>query len=437
MSAPAAAETAKEQKESEMTEAERRDHRRIGRLMELFFVAEEAVGSVFWQPNGWQLYKTLKEYLSKQLISNGYLEIATPTLLNQKLWETSGHWDKFRENMFVVDTDRHTTEEDEEHKLGKSAGGGTKEVLAVKPMNCPGHVLVFKKTPKSFRDLPLRLSEFGSVHRNEITGALTGLMRVRAFTQDDAHIFCTEQQINEETKSFVQLLLKVYRDLGFEEVTVKFSDRPEKRAGDDSTWDNAETALKSAIEDLGLDYELAPGEGAFYGPKLEFQVKDALGRFWQCGTIQLDFVLPARFDATFTDSDGQKKNPVMLHRAIFGSFERFLGILIENCEGKFPFWLAPLQVTTVSITDDDAPAARDLAQKLRAVGVRAEADTRAEKLSYKIRENTIRRVPVQLVIGAREREAGTVAVRRIGSRDQQILPVEEVLKSLEEDAKLP
>ena len=400
-----------------LEEAEKRDHRRLGREMELFHIQEEAIGSAFWHPKGWQLYRTVQNYIRNRLEKAGYVEVNTPQLVNRSLWEDSGHWEKFRDDMFILETED--------------------KILAIKPMNCPCHVQIFRHGTKSYRDLPLRMAEFGSCHRNEPSGALHGLMRVRAFTQDDAHIFCTEDQITEETKIFCDLLMSVYKDFGFEDVVVKFSDRPEVRMGDDATWDKAEKALTDAVNAAGYDYELNPGEGAFYGPKLEFVLRDAIGRDWQCGTHQVDFVLPERLDANYVGEDGEKHRPVMLHRAILGSFERFIGILIENYAGRFPFWLAPLQVVVATITDDAKPYAEKVLEVLKDAGLHAEADLRNEKINYKVREHSVQKVPVILVVGAREAEENTVAMRRLGGKDQEILALETAIDTLRQEAVMP
>ena len=400
-----------------LEEAEKRDHRRLGREMELFHIQEEAIGSAFWHPKGWQLYRTVQNYIRNRLEKAGYVEVNTPQLVNRSLWEDSGHWEKFRDDMFISEAED--------------------KILAIKPMNCPCHVQIFRHGTKSYRDLPLRMAEFGSCHRNEPSGALHGLMRVRAFTQDDAHIFCTEDQITEETKIFCDLLMSVYKDFGFEDVVVKFSDRPEVRVGDDATWDKAEKALTDAVNAAGHDYELNPGEGAFYGPKLEFVLRDAIGRDWQCGTHQVDFVLPERLDANYVGEDGEKHRPVMLHRAILGSFERFIGILIENYAGRFPFWLAPLQVVVATITDEAKPYAEKVLEALKDAGLHAEADLRNEKINYKVREHSVQKVPVILVVGAREAEENTVAMRRLGGKDQEILALETAIDTLRQEAVMP
>ncbi|KLN62476.1 threonine--tRNA ligase [Kiloniella spongiae] len=401
-----------------LEEAEKRDHRRLGKELGLFHMQEEATGSVFWHPKGWALYRSLEEYMRKRLEDGGYQEVKTPQLIDRALWEASGHWEKFREDMFVA-----TSEDD--------------RTLAVKPMNCPGHVQIFKQGQTSYRDLPLRMAEFGACHRNEPSGALHGLMRVRAFTQDDAHIFCTEDQINSETVVFCDLLKTVYKDLGFDEIVVKFSDRPERRAGTDASWDKAEGALREAVEEAGLEYTMNPGEGAFYGPKLEFVLKDAIGRDWQCGTLQVDVVLPERLDASYIGEDDKRHRPVMLHRAILGSFERFLAILIEQHAGKFPLWMSPQQVVVASITSDANEYAEEVRDKLKAAGLRVKADLRNEKINYKVREHSLSKTPVIAVVGRREAEEGKVALRRLGGKNQEIMSLEEALSSLAEESKSP
>ncbi len=405
----------------QLEEAEKRDHRRLGRELGLFHQQEEAVGSVFWHPKGWTLYRTIESYIRRRLEQAGYLEIKTPQLLDRSLWEASGHWEKFRQVMFTV------RDEDE----------GKERVLAVKPMSCPGHVQVFRQELHSYRDLPLRLAEFGSCHRNEPSGALHGIMRVRAFTQDDAHIFCTEAQITPETVAFCELLRSVYRDFGFEEFTVKFADRPALRAGSDAVWDHAEGALKAATEAAGLSYQLNPGEGAFYGPKLEFVLRDAIGRDWQCGTLQVDFVLPERLGASYIGEDGQRHTPVMLHRAIFGSMERFIAILIEQYAGRFPLWLAPVQVMVATITSEADGYAAAVRAACAEAGLRAEADTRNEKITYKVREHSLAKIPVLLVVGKREAEQGTVAVRRLGGKEQEVLALPEAIARFKVEAAVP
>ena len=389
-----------------LEEAEKRDHRRVGRELGLFHTQEEAVGSVFWHPKGHTLWRTVESYMRGRLEVAGYVEVKTPQLLDRVLWEKSGHWENYRPNMFIAESEDR--------------------ILAVKPMNCPGHVLIYRQGIKSYRDLPLRMAEFGSCHRNEPSGALHGLMRVRAFTQDDAHIFCTEDQVNTETVAFCDLLMSVYKDFGFEEVRVKFSDRPAKRAGTDATWDKAEAALKSAVETAGLEYTLNPGEGAFYGPKLEFVLRDAIGRDWQCGTLQVDFVLPERLGAEYVGEDGAVHRPVMLHRAILGSMERFLGILIENHAGKFPTWLAPVQAVVMNITGTQADYVRKATEFLKNQGLRVEMDLRNEKVGFKIREHTLQRVPYLLVAGDRESGSNSLAVRTRSGKDLGSMGLETV-----------
>ena len=401
-----------------LEEAEKRDHRRLGREMDLFHQQEEAVGSVFWHTKGWTLYRTVENYMRRRLEAESYQEVKTPQLVDFSLWEASGHADKFSESMFTIKT------QDERQ-------------LAVKPMNCPCHVQIFRQGIKSYRDLPLRMAEFGSCHRYEPSGALHGIMRVRAFTQDDAHIFCTEDQITSETIAFCQLLKSVYKDFGFEDVRVKFSDRPEKRAGSDETWDKAEGALLAAAQAAGLETILNPGEGAFYGPKLEFVLRDAIGRDWQCGTLQVDFVLPERLDASYTAEDGSRRRPVMLHRAVLGSFERFLGILIEHFAGRFPVWLAPTQVVVATIVSDANTYAQSVVDALRKAGIRAEADLRNEKINYKVREHSLAKVPVMLVVGKREAEEGKVAMRRLGSQSQEIVALDQAVATLVHEATPP
>ena len=400
-----------------LEEAEKRDHRRLGREMSLFHLQDVAAGSVFWHPQGWILYRTIQDYMRARLEAADYVEVNTPQLVDRVLWEDSGHWEKFRENMFIAESEDR--------------------MLAIKPMNCPCHVQIYRQGTTSYRDLPIRMAEFGSCHRNEPSGALHGLMRVRAFIQDDAHIFCTEDQITTETKLFCELLLSVYKDFGFEEVIVKFSDRPNVRAGEDATWDKAEAALKEATNAAGLEWELNAGEGAFYGPKLEFVLRDTIGRDWQCGTLQVDFVLPDRLDANYVGEDGEKHRPVMLHRAILGSFERFIGILIEHYAGKFPLWLAPQQVVIATITgaaDDYAFKVKLALDKAR---LRAELDLRNEKINYKIREHSHAKVPAMLIIGDREAKNGTVALRRMDGKDQEILALDEAVARLKEEAAGP
>jgi threonyl-tRNA synthetase len=401
-----------------LEEAEKRDHRRLGREMDLFHQQEEAAGSTFWHPKGWTLYRTLERYMRARLDAAGYVEVKTPQLIDRSLWEASGHWEKFREHMFTAESEDDRT-------------------LAIKPMNCPGHVQIFKQGITSYRDLPLRMAEFGACHRNEPSGALHGLMRVRAFVQDDAHIFCTEQQIDAETVAFCELLQSIYADLGFDEVTVKFSDRPAVRAGSDEIWDRAETALREAVEQTGLRYTLNPGEGAFYGPKLEFILRDAIGRDWQCGTFQVDFVLPERLDAHYVGEDGEKHRPVMLHRAILGSFERFLAILIEQYAGRFPLWLAPVQAVVATITSDADGYGEEVAAALASAGLRVETDLRNEKINYKIREHSVAKLPVIVVVGRREAEDRTVALRRLGGKTQEILALDAAVAQLRDEAAAP
>ncbi|WP_215749947.1 MULTISPECIES: threonine--tRNA ligase [unclassified Gluconobacter] len=402
-----------------LEEAEKRDHRRIGREMDLFHIQEEAVGQIFWHHKGWRLYTVLQDYMRRAQSRNGYEEVRTPQLVDRALWEASGHWDKYRENMFIAQV------EDED------------KTLALKPMNCPCHVQIFRHGLRSYRELPLRMAEFGACHRYEPSGSLHGIMRVRGFTQDDAHIFCTDDQIADETAKFVRMLAEVYTDLGFESFRVKFSDRPETRAGSDEVWDRAEGSLKTACEIAGVEYEYNPGEGAFYGPKLEFVLTDAIGRDWQCGTLQVDYVLPERLDASYIGEDSQRHRPVMLHRAILGSFERFIGILIEQYAGKFPLWLAPTQVVVASIVSDAADYANEVAAELKAAGLQVVTDVRNDKINAKIREHSLARVPVILVVGRREAEERKVAMRRLGGANQEILGLEEAVKTLTAEATPP
>jgi len=400
-----------------LEEGEKRDHRRLGRELDLFHIQEEAVGQVFWHDKGWTLYRTVENYIRSKIRKRGYIEVKTPVLVDRVLWEKSGHWEKFREHMFTAESEER--------------------VLALKPMNCPCHVQIFRQGTKSFRDLPLRMAEFGNCHRNEPSGALHGIMRVRGFVQDDAHIFCTEDQITSETISFCSLLKEVYKDFGFTDVSVKFSDRPTRRAGDDSIWDKAEAALKEAVDAAGLPYSLNPGEGAFYGPKLEFVLRDAIGRDWQCGTLQVDFVLPERLDAEYVGSDGAKHRPVMLHRAILGSLERFIGILIEEHAGKFPLWLAPVQAMVTTITNEVDDYAVDVKSALDAAGLRAGIDISSSKINYKIREHSNAKVPAILALGAREKADKTVSIRRIGSEKQEVMPLDQAVRSLATEAAPP
>ncbi len=415
-----------------LEEAEKRDHRKLGRELDLFHQQEEAVGNVFWHEKGWTLWRMIERYMRNRLEKAGYVEVKTPQLIDRVLWEASGHWEKFREHMFIAEVD-----ESSDHPDHDAPSEGGNKMLALKPMNCPAHVQIFRQGIKSYRDLPLRMAEFGACHRYEPSGALHGLMRVRAFTQDDAHIFCTEAQINSESKIFCDLLISIYKDLGFEDVLIKFSDRPEVRAGSDDVWDRAEAALKEAIDATGLPYEMNPGEGAFYGPKLEYVLRDAIGRDWQCGTLQVDFVLPERLDASYVGEDGERHRPVMLHRAILGSFERFIAILIEQYAGRFPFWMAPLQVVVATITDDANEYAREVLAALTAAGLRAEADLRNEKINYKVREHSHAAVPAILVVGRKEAESGQVSIRRLGSQDQEVLALDKALDTLTADAVMP
>ncbi len=414
-----------------LEEAEKRDHRKLGREMDLFHLQEEAQGSVFWHPKGYTIWLELEAYIRRRLNGADYREVKTPQILDAKFWEQSGHWAKFRENMFVVPDEIPSTDDD------APVISGDAKMMAIKPMNCPAHVQIFKQGIKSYRDLPIRMAEFGCCHRNEPHGALHGIMRVRQFTQDDAHIFCREDQIADETVLFNDLLHTIYKDLGFEEVAIKIATRPELRAGDDDVWDRAESSLEDALKKTGLDYEVLPGEGAFYGPKLEFHLKDAIGRSWQCGTLQLDFVLPERLDASYVDEAGGRQRPVMLHRAILGSMERFLGILIENYAGKMPLWMAPTQIVVATITSEVDDYAREITDKLIAAGMRVEIDTRNEKINYKVREHSTQKVPVIAVVGAREAEEGKVSIRRIGSQGQEVMDFDAALKAFKAEATPP
>jgi threonyl-tRNA synthetase len=401
-----------------LEEAERRDHRRIGRELELFHLGDEAVGSVFWHPKGWTLFRVIESYMRARLEKAGYQEVKAPQLLDRSLWEASGHWDNFRDNMFIAESrdDR---------------------VLAVKPMNCPGHVLIFRNRLRSYRELPLRLAEFGSCTRNEPSGALHGIMRVRAFTQDDAHIFCTEDQITNESIEFCKLLLSIYKDFGFDDVAIKFATRPEQRTGSDATWDHAEQSLSDAVKAAGLDFTLAPGEGAFYGPKLEFHLRDALGRDWQCGTLQLDYMMPERLGASYVGEDGGRHVPVMLHRAILGSMERFIGILIEHYAGRFPLWLSPVQAVVATITDEADAYAAEVARLCTGAGLRTVLDTGNETINYKVREHSLARVPLMLVVGKREAENRSVALRRLGGNAQQALALDDAVDRLKVETAVP
>ena len=401
-----------------LEEAEKRDHRKLGREMNLFHLQEESPGAVFWHPKGWTMFQQMIDYMRKKQTLAGYQEVNTPEILDRTLWEKSGHLDKFGENMYLTQTpdDR---------------------VFAIKPMNCPGHIQIFKQGIKSYRDLPLYIAEFGKVHRYEPSGALHGIMRVRAFTQDDAHIFCTEDQITDECVKVTRLVLDIYKDFGFDDIVIKFSDRPEKRVGSDEIWDRSEAALKVAVEASGLEYQLNPGEGAFYGPKLEFVLRDAIGRDWQCGTVQVDLNLPGRLGASYVDSNGDRKEPVMIHRALFGSVERFFGILIEHFSGRLPLWLSPTQVVVASITDEANEYAKQVEKALKLEGIRAESDLRNEKISYKIREHSVTKVPVILVVGKREAEEATVAIRRLGGKAQEVVALDRAIQDLELEGRSP
>ena len=399
-----------------LEEAEKRDHRKLGKQLDLFHLQDEAPGMVFWHPKGWNLWQNIEQHMRRELTAAGYQEIKTPMIMDRSLWEKSGHWENYHENMFITESEKRT--------------------YAVKPMNCPGHVQVFNQGLRSYRDLPMRLAEFGSCHRNEPSGALHGLMRVRGFVQDDAHIFCTEAQIVEESKAFNQLVMRIYQQFEFHDVAVKLSLRPEKRAGSDETWDKAEQGLRDALAACGVSWEELPGEGAFYGPKVEYHIKDALGRSWQCGTLQLDFVLPERLGAEYVTEDNGRARPVMLHRAILGSMERFIGILIENHAGSFPLWLAPVQMVIMNITENQADYCRDLAERLTAAGFRVDLDLRNEKIGYKIREHSLQRLPYQLVVGDKEKQENKVAVRRRGGEDLGQMPIEDFIAHLKQEIAL-
>ena len=401
-----------------LEEAEKRDHRKLGKELDLFHFQEEAPGAVFWHPKGWTLFQNLINYMRKRQDDAGYHEINTPDIMDKSLWELSGHLEKFGDNMF-------TTEAKEDR------------VYALKPMNCPGCVQVYKWGMKSYRDLPLRVSEFGKVHRYEPSGALHGLMRVRAFTQDDAHIFCTEEQVTEESKIVCDLILSIYKDFGFEKISIKFSDRPEKRVGSDEIWDKSELALKKAVEATGLDYTYNPGEGAFYGPKLEFILRDAIGRDWQCGTLQVDLNMPERLGGTFIGEDGQKHHPVMLHRALFGSLERFTGILLEHYAGKLPLWLAPVQAVVAPITSEIDTYAKEIFDELKLNGVRVNLDTRNEKINYKIRDNSLQKIPYMLIVGKQEQENKSISIRQFGSKDQEIIKFDNLTDFFEKKCMMP
>ena len=402
----------------QLEEAEKRDHRRLGREMDLFHFQEEAPGAAFWHPKGWTLYRQLIEYMRTRQERGGYVEISTPDLMDRSLWEKSGHWETFREHMFTTETEDG-------------------RVYAVKPMNCPGCVQVFKQGNRSYRDLPLRIAEFGKVHRYEPSGALHGLMRVRAFAQDDAHIFCAPAQMESECRIVIGLIMDIYRDFGFEDVRIKFSDRPDKRIGSDEVWDRLEGALRGSLDGMGYDYAVNPGEGAFYGPKLEFVLRDAIGRDWQCGTLQVDLNLPERLDASYIGEDGERHRPVMLHRALFGSFERFIGVLLEHYAGRFPLWLAPLQLVVATITSDADDYAAEVAQAARKAGLRVELDLRNEKIGYKVREHSVAKVPVMLVVGRNEVAGRQVAIRRLGAKDQEVLALDSAIDRLSLEAASP
>lgn len=408
----------------QLEEAERRDHRKLGREMDLFHLQEEAAGSVFWHPKGWTLYRTLENYIREKLARADYVEVKTPQLVDSSLFKASGHWDMYGDNMFKV-------------AIGQKEDGSPERLAGIKPMNCPCHVQIFKQGIVSYRDLPIRMAEFGSCHRNEPSGALHGLMRVRAFTQDDAHIFCTVEQSVTESARYIALQYEVYRDLGFPDVAVKLALRPDVRAGSDQQWDVAETALRDALVAAGLEFEELPGEGAFYGPKIEFHLTDAIGRTWQCGTLQFDSVLPERLDATYVGEDGAKHRPVMLHRAILGSLERFIAILIENYAGKLPLWLAPVQAVVTTITSEADGYAQEVHAALLAAGIRAEIDLRNEKINYKVREHSLKKVPLMLVVGKREAENRNVALRRLGGEAQEVLALGEALHKLVAEARSP
>ena len=407
-----------------LEEAAKRDHRKLGREMDLFHFQEEALGSVFWHPNGFVIYNQLEAYIRRRLNGSGYVEVKTPQLMAAKFWEASGHWGKYRENMFVVPDEVPGTDENAPVFTGRA------DLMALKPMNCPAHIQIFKQGTKSYRDLPLRMAEFGCCHRNEPHGALHGLMRVRQMTQDDAHIFCREDQIQGETEAFCELLDTVYTDMGFKDVRIRLATRPDAFAGTVEVWDKAEKVLGDALRATGRDFTIAPGDGAFYGPKLEFHMKDAIGRSWQLGTLQLDFVLPERLDAAYTAEDGSRQRPAMLHRAIFGSLERFIGVLIESYAGKLPLWIAPRQVVVASIVSDADPFVREVVDALRARGMRAEADTRNEKINYKVREHSVGKVPVILAIGMREVEERTVSIRRLGETITRTISLQAVVENL-------
>ncbi|MFN9936044.1 MAG: threonine--tRNA ligase [Hyphomonadaceae bacterium] len=414
-----------------LEEAEKRDHRKIGKALDLFHFQEEAQGSVFWHPKGYMIWRTLEAFIRRQLDADGYVEVKTPQLLASKFWEQSGHWEKFRENMFVVPDEAPSVED------GAPIFSGEADLLALKPMNCPAHIQIFKSDQRSYRDLPIRMAEFGCCHRNEANGALHGLMRVRQMTQDDAHIFCREDQIGEETKRFLNLFNRAYTACGLTNIHYRLATRPEKRAGTDETWDKAEKALADALTSVGVDFVIAEGDGAFYGPKLEFHLTDAIGRTWQCGTFQLDYVLPERLDAVYTGEDGLKHRPVMLHRAVFGTFERFIGIMIENYSGALPTWLAPVQAVVATITSEADDYGHEVAARFKRAGIRVETDLRNEKINYKVREHSLAKVPVMAVVGRREAEEGKVALRRFGSQAQEIMTLDEAVAILTAESLAP
>jgi threonyl-tRNA synthetase len=400
-----------------LEEAEKRDHRKLGKQLDLFHLQDEAPGMVFWHPNGWIIWQQVEQYMRRMLARHGYHEVRTPQVMDRTLWERSGHWENYRDLMFTTESEKRD--------------------YAVKPMNCPGHVQIFNQGIKSYRDLPLRLAEFGSCHRNEPSGALHGIMRVRGFVQDDAHIFCTEEQVQSEAAAFIDLLRRVYRDFGFEEILIKLATRPVKRIGAEDSWDRAEAALGQALDDKGLEWQLSPGEGAFYGPKIEFSLKDSIGRVWQCGTLQLDFALPGRLGAEYAAEDNSRRTPVMLHRAILGSLERFIGILIEHHAGAMPLWLAPVQAAVLNISEGQLTYAADVAERLRRAGVRVIADLRNEKITYKIREHSLQKLPYQLIVGDKEVAAGAVAVRTRGGGDLGQIPLQALVERLQVEAAPP
>ena len=414
-----------------LEEAEKRDHRKLGREMDLYHFQAEAQGSVFWHPKGYLVWRSLEAYIRRRLDGDGYVEVKTPQLLDSVFWEQSGHWAKFRENMFVVPDEIPSTDE------GAAVLSGESDLMALKPMNCPAHVQIFKQGIKSYRDLPIRMAEFGCCHRNEAHGALHGLLRVRQMTQDDAHIFCREDQIKDETQRFLNLFSRVYNDMGMTDIAYKLATRPEVRAGDDATWDRAEKALADALTAAGLEFEYAEGEGAFYGPKLEFHLTDAIGRTWQAGTYQLDYVLPERLDATYVAETGARERPVMLHRAVFGTFERFIGLLIEHYAGKLPIWMAPVQAVVATITSEADDYANAVADKMRAAGLRVDLDIRNEKINYKVREHSLAKVPVLAVVGAKEAAENAISIRRLGDKHQKVIPLEEALSILSNEATPP